>query len=269
MGKIMFIGTGEAFDNGRYNSSFFIENNNETIMVDCGYNSLLSFMKMKHYIEDPKYLLLTHKHGDHMAGIPALLLAKYQEVRQFRESGDVEHAKDHVGHIHIRSPDEDLLKLIEGDVERDFPEYFEKVSKGNQKVYLSRLEGECEMAGLKVSYAESRHNVRNFAYRFDSEKYSFAISGDGGITAKAWKLYNSVDLLIHEGYSIENKINKNHSSMKDVIYMAKKNKIRNVQFVHVNKFEREKQQEIDEVFDYGMKNGVNCWLPNDYDVISF
>lgn len=84
MAKLIFIGTGEAFDPYKSNVSYLIVNEDTSIMIDCGYTSAHSLMNYfkdngKCLLDISQKLLLTHKHGDHTAGIPALIIAMREE----------------------------------------------------------------------------------------------------------------------------------------------------------------------------------------------
>lgn len=73
--KILFAGTGDAFaSGGRYHTCFHVESKNVSLLIDCGATALNS---LKKFCVDPSnidMILITHFHGDHIAGIPFILI---------------------------------------------------------------------------------------------------------------------------------------------------------------------------------------------------
>jgi len=68
MTQITFIGTGEAFDPDRTNTSYLVENNGKSLLVDCGYDapkSLARYLKNsgRGLLDVPDIVLITHEHG--------------------------------------------------------------------------------------------------------------------------------------------------------------------------------------------------------------
>lgn len=73
--KVLFAGTGDAFaSGGRYHTCFHVESKDTTLLIDCGASALNSLIK---YCIDPSnidMILISHFHGDHIAGIPFILV---------------------------------------------------------------------------------------------------------------------------------------------------------------------------------------------------
>ncbi|MCL2565701.1 MAG: MBL fold metallo-hydrolase [Defluviitaleaceae bacterium] len=71
--KIKFVGTAGIYDYELGNSAAIVALGDKKILVDCGY-TVFGGLSKKGLIDEIDYLLLTHLHGDHAAGVhPAIL----------------------------------------------------------------------------------------------------------------------------------------------------------------------------------------------------
>ncbi len=137
-----------------------------------------------------EYLLLTHAHLDHVAGI-ALLIASFDEGR--------------AAPLKIVAPKVvlDTLKthLFNWQV---WPDFSQIPSADAPFIEYLEIEGCLEFAGLKVEAIPLTHTVPSFAYRIESDSSSICFCGDTGPTHELWQLLNSkpVDhLFIELSYS--------------------------------------------------------------------
>lgn len=72
---INVLGTGNAFNQeSRLNSSFLVKHNALNFLIDCGFTVPLALQNQNICFSSVDYLLITHYHGDHFAGIAAFLL---------------------------------------------------------------------------------------------------------------------------------------------------------------------------------------------------
>tara|TARA_Y100000310_G_scaffold246113_1_gene251240 strand:+ start:154 stop:972 length:819 start_codon:yes stop_codon:yes gene_type:complete len=269
MTKLTFLGTGEAFDPERFNSSYLIEHEGKSLMIDCGADSFKSMMKYAYgkgssLAEYPDGILLTHDHGDHIAGVPGLLMAMNQEI-----NGKVGSSMIGLGRkIEVMSSNPDLL---------DLEKYVDRIGFGDWKLFresgpststrVIEISGD-NIYGMGVRAGETVHSVKNYAYRFDLPNgRSIAVSGDGRLTDETRALFRGVDYLIHEGYFVLGDGGKFHGSVESVVDYAIENDIPNVSIVHVDRAERKKFMDIQRMTDRARENGVNLFFPNDNDVI--
>ena len=81
--KIVILGSGNAFAHGnQFQSAHYIEFSQKSkILLDCGPSILQAIQTSEVNVDDLEYLLISHLHGDHIAGIPFLLL-HYKFVTQ-------------------------------------------------------------------------------------------------------------------------------------------------------------------------------------------
>lgn len=69
------LGCGDAFSaGGRRHTSFLLRAENRLLLLDCGASTLAALKERNLSGNDIDVLLISHFHGDHMAGVPFLLL---------------------------------------------------------------------------------------------------------------------------------------------------------------------------------------------------
>ena len=301
MTKITFLGTGEAFapsiDTGKYGrgkstTSYLIEPHypgSKSIMVDAGYSAVASLSSLlanhgRTFADVPDVFLLTHGHGDHYGGFPALLMKIWEEVNGI--VGSDKRGKER--ELEIVSANQRILPknidqmvrqatVLENPLERmtwlsmeeDYEGFFERFKSQGPTLSYKMLNPSGDFIGeglskVNITSAPTKHGAPNMAYRFDKEG-SFAISGDGSLTDESKKLFEGVDLLIHEGFDIlKDSYGTNHASVKDVVNYAIEAGIPSIAIVHVNRQERMKIQEIKNEIIRAKKNKVSLVFPEDH-----
>jgi ribonuclease BN (tRNA processing enzyme) len=73
--RLRFLGCGDAFGaGGRFQTSFLLEGGPEAVLIDCGATTLIALKRQR---IDPGAIgcvLLSHLHGDHIGGLPWLII---------------------------------------------------------------------------------------------------------------------------------------------------------------------------------------------------
>jgi len=267
--QLTFIGTGEAFDTNRATTSYLVGNESPTgyksTLVDCGYTTVPSLRRRvlnssgRDLIDIPDNLVFTHFHGDHFAGLSALLIPLWDEVRERGAERD----------LTIASPDEILKQRVEKRMGEDYPGLYERFEADGLNIHFRKMSPDRDCLGnLIVTSALARHSVPNYAYRFSNGTKSFAISGDGSLTEESKALYQGVDLLVHEGFFVDVS-SQNHASIEEVVDFAISERIPQVAIVHVNQSEREKKSKIRGLVEKASEKGVSVFFPNDGENVSF
>ncbi|XOV94769.1 MAG: MBL fold metallo-hydrolase [Bacteroidota bacterium] len=79
--NIKVLGCGDAFaSEGRFNTSFLIESEEQKLLLDCGASTLIRLKQERVDVLDISTVIITHFHGDHFGGLPFLVLARYFEA---------------------------------------------------------------------------------------------------------------------------------------------------------------------------------------------
>lgn len=263
--KISFIGTGEAFDPDRANTSYLIKSDEGSTLVDCGYDvpkSLMRFLAQeKRSVADiPNSLLITHEHGDHTAGIPALLMPIWEEINAVvgNRSDGLKRRLD------IISAHQNIQEIVEKSMSSDYPGFLERFKREGPNIAYRTLDQQGETVDVfKIFFAKTSHSAVNFAYRFECpNKKSFAISGDGALTDESKKLFQGVNLLIHEGFLINGDGGANHATVEQVVACAINSGIKHLAIVHVNREQR--TDDIIKILSYANKKGIYLFFPDDH-----
>lgn len=76
MPRLIFLGTAAALPTiNQDNTSLLLENNNQCLMVDCSGMPYRKLLKLGISINTLQHVLITHKHVDHLNGLPSLVEA--------------------------------------------------------------------------------------------------------------------------------------------------------------------------------------------------
>ena len=239
-------------------------------MIDCGYDSTKSLMRYlsnskKSLVDYPSALLLTHEHGDHTSGIPALLIPIWEEVNGIVGNCRIRNERK----LEILSSNSELLGRLASDVERYYPSFWDRFENEGPAISTRKINpsGD-ELYEFKIRSTQTDHGVANFAYRFETPSgKSFAVSGDGALNNHTKELFKGIDFLCHEGFNVMGFGGKNHSSIEQVVDYAMQSRIPTVGIVHVNRQERTKIDEINQLIEKAKSAGITLFLPEDHQSI--
>ena len=194
---VTFIGVGEAFDETLPNCSALVtapaSQGTKSILLDCGFNAPFSYwriLKNNPALPDPMDLdavWISHFHGDHFMGLPALMLRFHEEGRT--------------------AP---LLVVGQEGVEEQVLAAMDMAYPGTRLKFPYALRFQemeagapLTLLGLTWQAAPSEHPRRNFSLRLDGGARSLLYSGDGRPTPETQALARGVDLVIHESFAME------------------------------------------------------------------
>jgi ribonuclease BN (tRNA processing enzyme) len=73
--QLHFLGSGDAFGSGgRFQPCLRLQSGNDSILIDCGASSLSAMKREAMNQTEVGWVLISHLHGDHFAGVPFLIL---------------------------------------------------------------------------------------------------------------------------------------------------------------------------------------------------
>jgi len=80
MSEVVFVGTSDAFGaGGRRQSALLVRAPHGAVLLDCGTTTTTGLVALGIARDEIDAILISHFHGDHFGGIPALLLAALYE----------------------------------------------------------------------------------------------------------------------------------------------------------------------------------------------
>jgi ribonuclease Z len=227
MFEVVFLGVGEAFDEKLPNTSILVrfEDNNTraTVLLDCGFTAAPQFWREE---SDPDRLdgvWISHFHGDHFFGLPALLVRFIEEGRK--------RALTILGQKGIDQLPRKVLDLA-------YPRFYKKI---NFPLKFLEIEpqNDIEAFGLRFRTAENAHSERNLALRIEAGGTSIYYSGDGNPTAECMAIAKGCQLIIQESFEME-KESHGHGTVVDSVNMAKNCGASHLALVHVKRHVRSK-----------------------------
>ncbi len=223
--KIKFIGVGEAFDEDLSNTSIWVRatdgRNESSILMDCGFTVPPSFWKTRQGPDDLDAIWISHFHGDHFFGLPALL-ARFWEMKRRKPLLILGQREiDKIVVQTLRLAYSSLLDRFAYDIR------FQTVEPGEV----------VEVAGFTWRSAVNGHPQRDLAVRMERGGKSLFYSGDGLPTDETLSLARGADLVIHEAYRLDADT-PGHGNIMNCIDFARAAKARALALVHIERNER-------------------------------
>jgi ribonuclease BN (tRNA processing enzyme) len=213
---VTFCGVGEAFDPWLLNTSLLLQHGGGSMLLDCGFTAAHSFWSLA---TDPLGLdavWVSHFHGDHFFGLPALFL-KYREEGRTRPLALV--GQRGLDDVAARAMD---LAFGQLGATLEYEIVFHEAEPGQSM----------ELAGFTLDFAENDHSTRCLAIRAEAAGSSVFYSGDGRPTGETLALASEVDLVVHEAYS-HDPDNPGHGTVQGAIDFARDAGARALALVHI------------------------------------
>ncbi len=251
--KVKFLGVGEAFDETLPNTSILVRSDAQTtpaeaggsgsILLDCGFTAPPQFWKN---FPDPDFLdalWISHFHGDHFFGIPALLTRFWESGRRrpFLIAGQ-----------------EGVEEAVPAVVRLAYPSILEKFAF--ELRFLAVRPGEtARAAGMSLRCAQTGHSQKDMALRLDEGDKSVFYSGDGPPTDATLDLARGCGLVVHEAFRLDREIG-GHGNIAGCVDFARKARAGALAVVHVQRDERRQRQR--EIRDFlGSVRDLRAFMP--------
>jgi len=230
--KCMFNGVGEAFDELLPNCSVWLETapagQRRTVLLDCGFTApfaLFANLGAERAL-DLDMVWISHFHGDHFLGLPALLLRFWEEGRSRP--------------LTIVGP-EGIQEMTEKAMDLAYPGVRERF--GFELRFQDAVPGATLLPlGLSLQTAPSDHPQPNLSLRISDGSRSVFYSGDGRPTAASQALARGVDLIIHESFSLEQDT-QGHGTVPGSIAFAREADVARLALIHLRRDVRHGQRE--------------------------
>ncbi|HIJ69395.1 MAG TPA: ribonuclease Z [Deltaproteobacteria bacterium] len=251
--KIKFIGVGEAFDEDFSNTSIWVQAadglNKSSILLDCGFTAPPSFWKSCQDPDDLDAIWISHFHGDHFFGLPALL-ARFWEMK--RRKPLVILGQRAIDKIALQT-----LELAYSSLQDRFAYdlRFQTVEPGEV----------VQAGGMTWRSAVNGHPQRDLAVHIETGGKSLFYSGDGLATDETLRLARGADLVIHEAYRLDTDT-PGHGNVMNCIDFARRAKARSLALVHIERNERRRRRD-DILRVSGEVNDFKVFMPEPGDQV--
>lgn len=184
--KVVILGSGNAFAHGnQYQSAHYIEfNEKDKLLLDCGPAILQAVQAAEINIDDLQYLFITHLHGDHLAGIPFLLLHYKYILQRFDNPLQI------IGPIGLTKQLDFLLKGNYPNL-LDTGQLFEirEINIGEELTVLD---------SITVKSYEAFHIPNAMGYTISKGELKVIYSGDNELKPEQLEHFDNGTVLIHE-----------------------------------------------------------------------
>ncbi|QJB56336.1 MBL fold metallo-hydrolase [Pseudodesulfovibrio sp. zrk46] len=216
--RVTFAGVGEAFDERLANTSLLAETEKTSLLIDCGFTAASAFWSVARRPLELDALYISHFHGDHYFGIPALLVRSIEDGRT-----------------------KPLTILGQPGVEQRICDLMEMAYVGTMRkaqfglVFVECVPGSPVSIGdMQLSFAVNDHPVRCLSIRVDSGGSSFFYSSDGKPTEETRALAKGCGLVVHESFTLEPKT-AGHGTVDSSIDFARQAGADTLALVHIRR----------------------------------
>ncbi len=191
MAELQAMGSGDAFGSGgKMHTCFWINWNKKNFLVDCGATSSVAIKSSGKNIENIDAIFISHLHGDHIGGIPFILM----------ELAYIKKNKKHRIEIFGPKGTRERIKTLQNLLYPDSLRYTEAISEFKEYNDLDSW-NEFSIETYDVKHAELSFPK---GLRISHDEKIFAYSGDCEWDDILLNISASADLFICECYNYQN-----------------------------------------------------------------
>ena len=185
--KIIILGSGNAFAHAnQFQSCHYIEfEKTYSILLDCGPAILQAVQAAEVNVDNLEYLLISHLHGDHIAGIPFLLLHYKFIVQRFSKP------------LKIIGPP-GLTKQLEQLLQGNYPNLLNKEEKLFEVYEIQLHEEKTLFDTITIKSYEANHFNNAYGYTIQKDDLKVIYSGDNEFKPDQLDEFTYGTVLIHE-----------------------------------------------------------------------
>ena len=225
--RIMQLGKSSATPScSEYNVGYLIDLDGDYLLLESPPSIINQLNNAGINTNRIKWVYISHRHGDHILGIPMLLVDAY--ARKNYKTWNI------CIHRSLRDKIVRLIHIVYPELDNYIDQY----------VRFHILTPDCEeyiTEQYSLTITPALHGVESFAVRISSYDKSVVYTGDTGYSDKIILLAENANLLIHEtgaGYEKEQETEK-HSTAYQAGMIANKANCEKLWLTHLNRFDKD------------------------------
>lgn len=202
--QIRILGSGNAFHHeGRGHSSVYVRQTDgngksSSMLIDAGATVLYQSRKQKIDLRDIDGICITHFHGDHLAGLPFLIL-DLESFGYFREE------------LVIAGPS-GIKGIVESWLNVAYPGHTFTLP-----IRFLEAKREFNIGDFRVSSYPTTHSDESTGYRIEGESGVLAVSGDSEFDENLSNLCRGSDVAIIEATLSRRAAGSGHTSVEELV----------------------------------------------------
>jgi ribonuclease BN (tRNA processing enzyme) len=189
--RVIFLGSGDAFSaEGRHQAGYVVETSSGSLLLDCGATTVISLQKLKISAAPIDAILISHFHGDHIAGLPFLFL-HYLYVEPRVKPLEI------IGPPGVESRVKQIFSAMYADTAAA-PLPFEIVYLEVEDNRQIAMDGKLDGLSIEPFRVPHQENPPSFGFDIRSEEQKLVYTGDTGWTEDLLIRARNADLFICE-----------------------------------------------------------------------